>query len=232
MSAATTFPPWSFSSLELFEQCPEKWNRKYHTRDYKEPPMEHRVHGQTIHKILEDRLKRYTPMPPHMAKFEPMMAMLNNFGAENMLIEHKIGLNIRLQPTDFWAKDVWARGVVDLGLIRENLGIVADYKSGKRRVKFDQTEIFSHMLFAHLPKVDTLKNVFIWTRFGDGGEKSPEKLYDSKIVTRDQSPIFWQKTLPRIERMRYAFDHNDYFEKPSPLCGWCWVKSCKHCPNR
>jgi hypothetical protein len=109
---------------------------------------------------------------------------------------------------------------------------IPTHNSGKRYPDFDQTEMSAHILFSQKPKLQRVKQVFIWTRYGDGGEKSPEKLHDSKNTHRDEAPVFWAKTFPRIERMKYAFEHNDYYEKPSGLCGWCWVKTCKHCPNK
>lgn len=226
------FPPWSYSSLSTFEQCPRKWRHRYVIRDYEEPPQEHLAYGIQVHKCFEDRVAKGVQLPAHLEKFEPLMQVLTAFPSVEMLVEHEVGLTEALEPTAFKAPDTWYRGVIDLAIIGGDRAILADYKSGQRRTDFTQLKLFAATTFTHKPEIRSIKMLYLWTKFGDGSKKAPARLFDSQDVTRDWTHKFWASMLPRVNRMRYAFDNNAYFEKPGPLCGWCYEKSCRYCPYK
>lgn len=223
MGEVKKFPAWSFSSLQTFEQCPTKWQAKYVTKTYKEPPQAHLEHGVRVHKALEDRVKDGAPLPPDCVEYEPYIESFLKFPAKQILTEYQVGLTENLTPTGFFAKDVWWRGVVDIALVGEGKAFVGDYKTGKRKPDFTQLNLFSAAMFAHFPELESIKQTFIWLKF---------KQHDSEQMDRSGTAAFWQKMLPRVERMQYAYENDHYFEKPSGLCGWCWHKGCKFCPNK
>ena len=46
---------WSYSSLDLFKQCPHKFYRIRVKKDVVEPPAAHLTYGLEVHKAAEDR---------------------------------------------------------------------------------------------------------------------------------------------------------------------------------
>ncbi len=217
------FPAWSFSSLQTFEQCPTKWKAKYVTKTYKEPPQAHLEHGVRVHKALEDRLKDGTTLPEDCRNYEGYILAFNKFPSKQVLTEYQIGLTEGLQPTGFFAPDVWYRGVVDVGLVGDNSAVIVDWKTGKRKPDFTQLNLFSAAMFVAFPEVQSIKQTFVWLKTHQT---------DSETMTRDGVEVFWRKMLPRIERMKYAYENDHYFEKPSGLCGYCWHHECQFCKTK
>ena len=54
---------WSYSSISLFKQCPRKYYRLRVLKDIKEPPTQHLIYGNAVHKACEDYGKDGTPIP-------------------------------------------------------------------------------------------------------------------------------------------------------------------------
>ncbi len=236
MEKVKKLPAWSFSSLSTFEQCPIKWKARYVDKTYKEPPQPHLEHGVRCHKDLEDRIKDGKPLPDDLKNIEPYLVALERLPVKTTLVEHQLGLTEGRTPTGFFAKDTWYRGVVDAAFVCEDSAVVLDHKMGKRKRDFTQLELFAHALMVHRPEVKRVKMIFGWWKYlnetGKPKENPELKVFDTQDTTAEQSPVFWQKMLPRIERMSYAYNNDHYFEKPGPLCGWCYHSACKHCPNK
>lgn len=91
--------------------------------------------------------------------------------------------------------------------------------TGKRRPDFSQLELFALQTFVHFPKVQTVHSKFLWIKEGKS---------DSEVYTRDKMPILWEKLLTRIKRIEKAAETNTWPAKPSGLCPWCPVLTCKH----
>lgn len=119
---------WSFSSLGTFESCPRMWQSKYVDKTYKEPPQAHLEHGIRVHSALEHRVKDGTPLPEDLIQHEKYVQAFNAFPAKAVLTEVKLGLTKDFKPCEFFAKDVWWRGVVDIALLNDKKAWVGDYK--------------------------------------------------------------------------------------------------------
>jgi len=65
-------PPWSYTTLTKFETCPWQYYKTKVTREVKEPPTEHTVWGNSVHAALEARVKRKTPLPEGMQRWEAL----------------------------------------------------------------------------------------------------------------------------------------------------------------
>jgi len=53
---------WSYSSLDLFKQCPQKYYRLRVVKDVKDPPTEHLTYGLAVHKAAEEYVRDGTPI--------------------------------------------------------------------------------------------------------------------------------------------------------------------------
>lgn len=210
---------WSYTALTGFETCPK---RHYHTKvkkDVKDPPGEEALWGQRVHKALEERLRDGKPLPPSLKNFEGYAVKFAAAPGE-LLVEQQIALTAEFKRTEWFAKDVWVRAVLDVGILNRTRALVADWKTGKRKPDNEQMELFAAVAFATYPQIEVADTAFVWLK---------EKKMDRVTYCRDDSPRIWQNFLPRVARLERAHATDTWDAKPSGLCRkWCPVKSCVH----
>ena len=213
-------PAWSHTSLSQFETCPKQY---YHTRVVKDVTQdfgEAALWGQEVHKKLENRLLTNTQLPDHLKYCEPICQdILSRPGT--LMVEEKMGLNKDLKPVTFFAKDVWARAVVDVGIVNNENAVILDWKTGKRKPDSDQMKLFAAFSFAKFPLVQKITTAFVWLK---------EHCIDKETFHREEDEaIIWQEVMPRVKRVELAYEKDKWPAKPSGLCKkHCPVKSCEH----
>lgn len=214
-------PAWSHSALTAFETCPKKY---YHTRvakDVIEPQGEAAMWGQRVHKALEDRANGTAALPDYLSHCEPIIQQIISKPGTR-LVEEQIALDVNLRPVTWFAKDAWARGVVDIGVVNEKNAVLLDWKTGKRKPDNDQMKIFAAFSFAKFPWVEKITTAFVWLK---------ENKTDKAVFTREEhNASIWQELMPRIKRFELAYEKTSFPAKPSGLCrNWCSVKACNFC---
>jgi len=217
---------WSYSSLTSFETCPFRWWKTKWTKEVAEPQTEATLWGNRVHKALEDRLRRKTPLPEGMEQFEPIARTLLRH-AENARLEceQKYAINDRFQKTGYFDKDVWLRSIADVVITRGDKAFIGDYKTGKMSNVPDsaQLQLGAAVVFVHKPWVKQITNAFIWLREGK---------ITSETYSREDLPEIWQKFMPRVQRIEKALEQNKFIPRPSGLCrAHCPVTSCVHNGN-
>src|SRR5262249_31273176 len=110
-------PPWSWSMLEVFEQCPRRMFHKYLLKE-KEPESDAQRLGNTVHKSLELALRDNKPLPGEFTAYEPMArSIVNKKGGDcKLYAEMKMGITNDFKPTNFFAERVWGRSAADVVL--------------------------------------------------------------------------------------------------------------------
>lgn len=214
--------PWSYTSLTGFETCPRRYYITRIAKEIVEPQSQAMIHGNEVHKAIEQDLKGERALPEKYAQYGPMLTKVKMVPGKR-LVEQKVGLTKSYQPTTFFAKDVWVRGVLDLALVNTDTAVVLDWKTGKPKSDSDQLKLFAGMAFAMYPYVNTVKTGFAWL--------AHDKL-DTAKFTRDDVPIIWREFNNRVARMENAQESGDYPPKPSGLCrSWCPVGNnrCEFC---
>ena len=215
-------PAWSYSSLTNFETCPKKF---YHTKVSKEvpdPPGEAAKWGTTVHKYLEDHVRDGTPLPDSIGYLQPMMRIILNKSGDKRA-EQQLAVTSGYSASEWWGKDTWCRGIIDLAIINGSKAAALDYKTGKRKPDSDQLKLFAGLLFAHFPEIDTVRTGFLWLK---------DSKVDTDIFTREQVGEIWGSFLPRVRRMEIAYQTDTWPAKPSGLCrSWCPVgrSRCEFC---
>ena len=119
--------PWSFSKMKSFQTCPKQF---YHVNVLKQFPFketEAMRYGTEFHEAAEHFIRDGTPIPDRFAFARPALEALAAKAGEK-LCEQKLGLTAELEACDFFAKDVWFRGIVDLLIIDGDTATVVDYK--------------------------------------------------------------------------------------------------------
>lgn len=214
--------PWSYSALTAFETCPRRFQLTRVTKQVTEPQTEATIWGNKVHKALELYAKGTQPLPPDMKKYERYVNKIMSYEGKRV-IEERVALDRNLRPTKWMAKDVWVRGIIDIGVVGSERAYLLDWKTGKRKPDSDQMKLFAALAFAMYPWVDIVVTGFIWLK---------EHKFDKQLLTREQLPEIWSEFLPRLSRVARAYSEDKWTPKPSGLCrNWCPVgkKLCEFC---
>jgi len=214
--------PWSYSALTAFETCPRRYQLTRVTKEVVEKQTEATMWGNKVHKSLELFAKGKQALPPDLAKYEKYVRKIQSREGKRV-VEEKMALNTSFRPTTWFAKDVWVRGIIDIGVVGSETAYLLDWKTGKRKPDSDQLKLFAALAFAHYPWVDKVVTGFIWLK---------DAKFDKESFTREQLPEIWNEFLPRLQRLEHAFQEDKWVPKPSGLCkNWCPVgqRLCEFC---
>lgn len=209
-----SMPAWSYSSLTKFETCARQYQVVKVLKKVKEPPTEQTMWGQEVHLALEERVRDGKPLPDTMAKWESLA--LKILGTEGKVYcEAEIALNKNLEKIDWFDKDAWCRGIVDVWIDGGDKAIAYDYKTGKVKSDPDQLKLFAAFIMQTNPNINVVSTGFIWLAFNK---------VTINVFTRSQLPEIWQEFSSRALRMQSAYDKDKWLPTPSGLCyGWCSV---------
>lgn len=212
---------WSYSALTGFETCPHQFYRLRVRKDIQEAPSPAMLEGNEVHKALELRVSRGKPLPLGLQEHEKLCQRFVKSSGE-VLVEKKLALNADLEETEFFARDVWVRGVFDVAVLSKSKKVlkIFDYKTGKRKPDSDQLKLFAAIGKAVYPMVERIDTAFLWLK---------SKQVDKESFDAEEVPLIWAEFEPRVERMEAAYKNDTWPCRPSGLCrGWCPVKDCEH----
>lgn len=216
-------PPWSFSGIKAFEQCPKKFYHLKVAKDYKEPVTDALTYGSEFHKAAELYIKEGTPLPPYFNYAKGALDNLNQLPGEK-LCEYEMGLTENLEPCGFKDESVWWRGIADLIILDREKGEarILDYKTGKSAKYADtgQLELMALAVFKHFPEVKKVKAGLLFVI---------AKQFIKDNYSIELAPTMWQKWLRDYDRLRFAYQTDVWNPRPSGLCKkHCVVTECPH----
>lgn len=213
---------WSYSALTAYETCPRRFQLTRVTKQVVEPQTEATIWGNKVHKALELFAKGEKPLPPDLQKYERYVKKILSYEGKRV-VEERVALDKNFRPTKWMAKDVWVRGIIDIGVVGSEKAYLLDWKTGKRRPDSNQLKLFAGLAFAIYPWVEKVTTGFIWL-------KSAE--FDKEVFTREQLPEIWNEFFPRLDRLAVSYRDDKWTPKPSGLCkNWCPVgrQLCEFC---
>ena len=211
----------SHSSIKCFENCPRLYKEKYITYSYREPKSQYADWGTTVHKHLEDRVKKGVPLPTELSTLVPIMDIIEKYpGAIN--VEQKLAVDAQLRPVEYKDKSAWVRAIVDLTKINGSAGFVTDYKTGNVRDDDSQLQLSSVLLMANHPELQSILAMFLWSKVG--------KITKLDIKREQYIPI-WDSFMYRIRKIEDAAQDDNFVPRRSWLCAYCHLKTCEFCPN-
>ncbi len=214
--------PWSYSSLNSYATCPRRYYLTKISKQVIEQQTEATIHGNQVHSALEKYVGGQAPLDEKYDAHRSVADKIKSAPGKKML-EYKFGLTKGLKPTEFFAKDVWCRGVLDIGIVTEKQAVVLDWKTGARKLDGDQLRLFAGAAMCLWPFAEKIKTGYIWLKTGQ---------MDTETFTPDDKPGIFQDFAARVHRMEESERNNDWPARPSGLCkSWCPVgKSlCVHC---
>lgn len=210
---------WSYTALTGFETCAR---RHYILRVAKlvtEPEGEALKWGNEVHKAIENRIMQGTILPKNMQNFTGIVDKLLNTDAQ-VIAEQQLAVNKDLEPVEWFAKDVWCRGVIDAAVFKDGTAVLIDWKTGKMKPEMEQLKLFAALAFAHYPEIHKVKTVFAWLK---------DNKVTAEVFTRSQEADIWNEFSARVARFDNAFTSGKWPAKPSGLCKrWCPVGK-QHC---
>ena len=214
---------WSYSSLSLFQQCPKKYYHLRVAKDHKEPETDALMYGKQLHEAAEFYIGKEIPLPPQFSFIKDSLDLLKTLGeGGEFLCEYRMGLTRDLKPCDFFAKDVWWRGVADLVIIKGDKAYMVDYKTGKssRYADTKQLEILSLALFKHKPNIKLVKGGLLFLVASDFVKVDYEGSQQSEP---------WVKWLNETKQLEAAYENDVWNPKPNFSCKqYCAVVNCLH----
>jgi putative protein kinase ArgK-like GTPase of G3E family len=74
------------------------------------------------------------------------------------------------------------------------------------------------MTFAHFPDVERIKAGLLFVMH----DAFVVEAYDRKDIEK-----LWKAFETDLERLTNSYENNVWTENPTPLCGWCPVKTCQ-----
>jgi len=214
--------PWSPSRLDAFKNCPAQFNAVEVAKTVPKAEFDEQAAGTMDHKSFEDYMSIGKELPPHLRVHKKY---LDKFQAKpgTYWTEQKLGIDRKLKPCSFWAKDVWCRLVVDYIKVdmtaEKPIAYILDYKTGKQKDNFRQLALYAIHAFA-LHGVELVDARFYWTQ---------TQTESRKIWSRADIPGLWKMFIDDLKQYKEAFDTDTWQMRPSGLCnGWCPVTNCEN----
>jgi hypothetical protein len=211
---------WSHSSLKDYEGCARRYHEVKILKKYPFKETQAVIYGKELHKAAEDYVGKGEPLPE---QFEFVQSTLDALMAKpgRKLVEYQMALTEDLQPTGWFDKNAWVRGVADLLIVDDDnlTAWVVDYKTGNNKYPDrEQLKLMSLMVFANFPHRREIKSALLFVVKNDMVKHA---------MTVDQTDAEWWKYRERVGRIAASIDADVWNPTRTPLCGWCPVKSCE-----
>lgn len=218
---------WSFSKLQLYRQCPQKY--KFIAIDrLQEPKSPAMARGAEVHEMAEAYVKgTLKKMPPELAKFKDEFNMLKALYKKKaklpMIVEDNWAFTAAWEETQWndWV-GCWVRIKLDCAHhLDEQTLIVTDYKTGKFRTESHEEYLMQMELYA-LAALLLHEHVTV---------VQPRLLYLDTGDTYPAEPIsYTRKDIPELKktwerRVAPLFKDKRFAPKPNALCKWCHFRA-------
>jgi hypothetical protein len=210
---------WSYSSLKEYVNCPRQYNEVKVLKNFTKRVTYEMTFGTQVHKYCEDYVGEGKPLPKDYEHFKPVLDELLAIPGERYP-EHKMALDTEGKPCRYSDPDRWVRGIVDLLIVDNEDGYIVDYKTGSNKYPDPkQLKLMALMAFAHFRQLERIKAGLLFITRNSFVDES---------YTRDQIEELWGHFHPDLLRLESSLKTNVWNPNPTPLCGWCPVKSCEH----
>jgi CRISPR/Cas system-associated exonuclease Cas4 (RecB family) len=214
---------WSYSALKDYINCPKQYQEIKVLKNYQKSMTEQILYGNQVHKALENYIKDGTPLAENYKRFSPIMDALKEIPGD-FHPELRMALNYDKKACKWSAEDCWARGIVDFLVVSNDEAYIVDYKTGSNKYPdVKQLKLMALMVFEHYPKVNKIKAGLMFVMHNS---------FITEDYERGQIEQLWGYFTPDLERLKSSYEQDVWHKNPTPLCGWCPVRSCEHHKER
>jgi ATP-dependent exoDNAse (exonuclease V) beta subunit len=208
---------WSYSSLKEYQNCPKKYYEIRVAKNYVFQDTPQTIYGKEVHKALEDYVRSNTELAKNYERYKEMVDNLIAIPGDKYC-EYEMALTKEKTPCGFEDDNRWVRGICDLLIVDGDIAFVVDYKTGSNKYPDPkQLRLMALMTFAHFPQVNKVKAGLLFLAHN---QFIPEEYKREDI---DKS---WGHFLGSLTRLDHSYNSNTWQPNPTPLCGYCPVKSC------
>lgn len=210
---------WSYSRLKNWRNCPKRYYEIDVAKNVVEEKSEQLLWGDALHKALEERLVKKTPLPVGFDEYEPMIQRLERVPGK-VMGEQKLAITAEYKPCTFFDRSAWFRSIADVLIINPPVALAVDYKTGKILENSEQLALLAACVFAHYPDVHAIRTEYWWLK-DDATTRAD--------IKRSDLPGIWAGVMPEVRLLQNAHETSSFPPKPSGLCKrWCPVTSCAH----
>lgn len=210
---------WSYSGLKDYQNCPHQYQQVKVLKNFTKAPTKQMLYGTEVHKALEDYVKDGTPLAKNYERYKKQLDPLREMEGDKYP-EHRMALTFDRKPCTFGAKDYWVRGIADLLVVDGDQAFIVDYKTGSNKYPDPkQLQLMALMTFEHFPQVKHVKAGLLFVVH----EHFVTSEYD--VEHKDK---YWEDFIPHLERLRLSHENDVWQTNPTPLCGWCPVRTCEY----
>lgn len=209
---------WSYSGLKEYVNCPKQYYHLRIAQDYVKKQTSQMLYGTAVHKACEDYVRDLTPLAKNYERYRPMLdALLEIEGIRYP--EYKMAITKDHKPCSFNAPEYWARGIVDLLIVNDDTAHIVDYKTGSAKYPDPkQLKLMALMTYAHFPAVDHIKAGLLFVA---------HNTFVDEEYRRDQWEDLLAAFAADLNRLQLSYENGTWPANPTPLCGWCPVKTCQ-----
>ena len=213
---------WSFSSLKDYVNCPKQYQEVKVLKNCTKKMTEQMLYGTEAHKACEDYVNEGKPLAKNYQRFQTVLDSLVSIPGTKYA-EHRMALSYDKEPCQY-GKDYWVRGIVDLLIVDGADAYIIDYKTGSSKYPdVKQLKLMAIMTFAHFPEVKSIKAGLLFIK---------DDAFIAEAYTRDDIDKMWKSFDTDLERLKVSYENDVWQADPTPLCGWCPVKTCEFYKER
>jgi hypothetical protein len=215
-------PAASHSFHTAFAQCPSKAWHRYIARDVPVETSDAMTWGTKVHSALEEHLRTGALLPAAFGHYSDLYKFPLGY---KRLVELKLGIRADGSACDFFADDVYARGVLDLVIFSSehpDAAVMIDHKTGKVREDPGELRFHAVLLKAHRPSLRSIKGWYNWLNTCQMGN-----VYD--LSDTEQYWVRIKLQHARILQL-HALGEPAFAPRQGPLCPWCPVVACRFHP--
>jgi PD-(D/E)XK nuclease superfamily len=220
----TDMPVLHHTLINDWENCNHKGYRSHIKKDLpRGAPSEAMLWGRRVHNAVENRLLREIPLAEDMKMLEGLCATIEAHGRAdqtNFLVEQQLGVTKEGYPCGFFDKACWFRGVVDIGILKNNIARMFDWKTGKKREEPAELERHALLLKAHYPDLIDIKGNYLWL------QEPPNHRLGWEHPLNDHQKT-WQHLVSTANTMQNYLALNEFRKMPNSLCDYCNVQDCE-----
>lgn len=209
---------FTYTNLNTYENiCPHQMFRRYIAKDLG-PFIETAAMkwGTKVHEAFEYRISGGKPLPAEMNHWEHFATPFEGRGAK---CEMKVSITAKAQPCDYFAKDVWLRGKIDVALVSGPTAFINDFKTGSSAYEDPfEVAVGALMLKCKMPELQKVVGAYTWLK-----ENRQGQMHDLSDFRGTYVKV--QTIAGKIEADRAA---GKFEKRKSGLCGHCPVKDCEN----
>lgn len=214
---------WSFSSLKDYVNCPRQYHEVKVLQRFTKSASKQMLYGSAVHKALEDYTRENKELPKNYQRFKPIVDAFLAIPGDKYP-EYEMAVKKDLTPCAFKDPDRWVRGIADLLVVDNDVAFVVDYKTGSNRYPDpDQLRLMALMLFEHFPNVQSVRGGLMFVMH--------DSFYTQEYERKDKEAL-WETFKQKVDRLEQSFTQDTWPANPTPLCGWCPVKTCEYHKER